>query len=135
MSVETLGVERVEIEQHRLRSQFSRMLLLDLGISEYLSQINHSEMTYREEFIEAVDFTTHLIRKSLFLAFVDILDYGDTRMVRETVEVVELCRKYQNYEVEGIKVEGNAQDVFDRINGFIKDQQGLDYANTYGIIK
>ena len=133
MSIES--IRPIQIEQYRLINQFSRMLLLDLGMSEYLSQINHSEMTYQKEFTEAMNYTSFLIRKSVFSAFVDILDYGDTTSIREAVEVLELCRKYREYEIEAIKIPGSAQDVFDRIDHFIKDTQGLDYAHTYGIIK
>ena len=129
MSIET--IRPIEVEQYRLINQFSKMLVLDLGMTEYLSQMNHSEMTYREEFTEAMNFTSFLIRKAVFSTFVDILDYGDTTSVREAVEVLELCRKYREYEIEAIKIPGNAQDVFDRIDHFIKDVQGIDYFNTY----
>ena len=127
----TIATLPVEAHQYNLITQFNNAVLYDLVLSEYLSQLNSEEKSYSSDFTDALGFTASIIRKGVYCAFVNIMDYGSTTMLKHASDVLELCKRYRVHEVEEIMVGGSPKITFDKVDHFIKDVQGIDYFNTY----
>lgn len=112
-----------------LGSKFNRLLLMDLIMTDYLMDINGQERTdLKDGFVDAVNFTTFLIRRALFASYMDIIEFergngGDGHLSQKAYQLLEHNKQYRNREVpsgiDPIHLKGAQSTV---INNFIVKQ-------------
>ena|SRR3990167_2544750 len=120
---------RPDIYEKELSSRFTRLVIYDLCLSDYLTALNLKEEAYSPDYAQAITFTANLIRKSLFHTFRDILDYGSTALLKTSVETLEVIRLYTEGKIPSMIAEGNASVASTNIDNFIKAQ--LSRHNPY----
>lgn len=115
----------------RLITQFNRALGLDLALSEFMTEANVLETEFTPEFAEAVDFVSSLVKRTMLKSFLDVIDYGSTEMIRQTVEVLEVIERFRRGEIPGFNISIGVEKPLKDIIEFTKNVQGIDYENRY----
>lgn len=125
-----------EQKEFFLASRFNRAILYDVCLSEYFIHLNDGEKPLNDkDWVDALEFTSSLIRHGTYAAFADILDFGSPALLKQSIGVLESSRKYLNHEIEAVAAEGSPSDALGDIMHFINDFRAGRYGKDYLGIK